>query len=456
MPSRLALQLCLCFIAWLFYRDYRRGDRVSLALWIPLLWLFILGSRPISVWFGFGSSGDANADPLEGSPFDALFFFMLIVAGAVVLAKRPLNWAAIYRSNQWLFVFFLYLGLSVLWSDYPLVSFKRWIKDLGNVIMVLIVLSDSHPIRAAKILLARCCYLLVPLSVLLIKYFPVMGRYYDRWNGSIYYCGITTDKNILGMSLFVCCLSLIWILFELMGKRIKISVLLKNFVLLFLGGMAVWLLQQAHSSTAMACTFLGALVLLALRFAPVRKNFWTYLGVVMGSVLFLQVAFNLSNVIARTLGRDMTLTGRTDIWTIALHEGPNPLIGAGFYSFWLGNRVAKLSEGYHYLLNEAHNGYLETYLNSGLIGVFLLLALLLSAGKRIKREAVTGEPFAAFRLACFLAILPYGLTESIFNRLTLVWFLFLLVIVEYPRRFSVRPLAIRPTILQNERALNSR
>ncbi|MBV9644690.1 MAG: O-antigen ligase family protein [Verrucomicrobia bacterium] len=456
MPSQLALQLCLCFIAWLFYRDYRRGDRVSLALWIPLLWLFILGSRPISAWFGFGSSAETNADPLEGSPFDALFFLMLIMAGALVLASRPVNWEAIYRNNHWLVFFFLYLGISVLWSDYPLVSFKRWIKDLGNIVMVLIVLSDSDPIRAAKILLARCCYLLVPLSVLLIKYFPVLGRYYDRWNGSIYYCGMTTDKNILGMTLFVCCLSLIWILFELMGKRIKLTILLKNLLLLFLMGMAAWLLQQAHSSTATACTFLGALVLLALRFAPIRRHFWVYGGAVIGSVLFVQVAFNLSDVIARTLGRDMTLTGRTDIWTIAIHEGPNPLIGAGFYSFWLGNRVAKLSEGYHYLLNEAHNGYLETYLNSGFIGVFLLFALFVSAGKRLKREAMTGEPFATFRLACFLAILPYGFTESIFNRLTLVWFLFLLVITDYPRKYSVPPPAIRSKILQPGRVLNSR
>jgi exopolysaccharide production protein ExoQ len=421
----------------LFYRDYQRREPISNALWLPLLWTFIISSRPISVWFGYGA-GDAAADPLEGSPADSFFFQLLILAGIVVLVRRRIDWSGLFRNNRWLVIFFLYLGVSVLWSDFPIVSLKRWIKDLGNVIMVLIVLSDEQPVRAARILLARCCYLLIPLSVLLIKYFPELGRYYDRWNGTAYYTGVTLDKNLLGMTLFGCGLALVWMLFDQFGKKTKGKKKLDWLVLLFLSALAVWLLHQAHSSTALACTVLGSLTFLGMRFTFVRKklkHFWAYSALTIVLFLFVNTVFDVQRVMPSLLGRDMSLTGRTDIWTRVLKEGTDPLIGTGFYSFWSADRTKKISADFHYELNEAHNGYLETYLNSGLIGVFLLFAVIISAGNRIKMEAIKGDPFAAFRLAGLLAVIPYGMTEAIFNRLSLIWFLFLLVVIEYPRRF---------------------
>jgi hypothetical protein len=40
----------------------------------------------------------------------------------------------------------------------------------------------------------------------------------------------------------------------------------------------------------------------------------------------------------------------------------------GFYSFWTAERIERLSSKYFYDLTEAHNGYIEVYLNGGLIG----------------------------------------------------------------------------------------
>jgi O-antigen ligase len=163
-------------------------------------------------------------------------------------------------------------------------------------------------------------------------------------------------------------------------------------------------------------------------------------------LLALQLTLNLSGLAAQVLGRDMTLTGRTDIWSGLLKEGSNPLIGTGYYSFWLGDRIERLSQNFFYNLNEAHNTYLETYLNSGLIGVALLFAVILSAGIWIKREAMKAEPFGAFRLACFLPMLVYGITEAFMNRLGFLWFLFLLVVMQYPQRIGHKNRAIRSAV----------
>jgi O-antigen ligase len=398
-----------------------------------------------------GGSGSGSDQQLDGSPLDSSIFLVLIVAGATVLCRRQVDWRMLFRRNHWLFIFFIYLGISVLWSDYPFVAFKRWIKDLGNVVMVLVVLSDDNPIQAVRFLLLRCCYLLLPLSVVLIKYFPGLGRFYDAWVGTAFNTGVATDKNALGGTLFGCSLCLVWMLLQPDLRRFGVKGRLDYFVLLLMAAMAAWLLHQAHSSTALLCTVVGALVIWLTRFRCIRARlgvYGTFLGVIL---VVLNFVINVPEAFAGLVGRDMTLTGRTDIWSALLKEGTDPLFGAGYYSFWLSDRVARLSENFFYSLNEAHNAYLETYLNSGLIGVALLLAVLLSAGIRIKREAMKSESFGAFRLACFLPMLFYGVTEAWMNRLGILWFLFLLVVTDCPRRIGSKYQETRPGIPQFNR-----
>ncbi len=57
---------------------------------------------------------------------------------------------------------------------------------------------------------------------------------------------------------------------------------------------------------------------------------------------------------------------------------PNAIVGAGFESFWISPSVQnfwrKLVGWWHPEgLNEAHDGYIEVYLNLGWIGVCLIV-----------------------------------------------------------------------------------
>jgi len=84
-------------------------------------------------------------------------------------------------------------------------------------------------------------------------------------------------------------------------------------------------------------------------------------------------------------------------------------------------------------INEAHNGYLEVYLNLGLIGVFLLIALLLSSYRTICKITPTSS-LASLGLALWTIVLFYNMTESAAFRGNLMWITFLLVtIVVSPR-----------------------
>src|SRR5437868_14984547 len=89
----------------------------------------------------------------------------------VVLAKRGCKVGKLLSANGAIVLFLLYCGASILWADYPDVTFKRWIKALGDLAMVLIVLTDEDPSAALKRLLARVGFVLIPASILLAKYY---------------------------------------------------------------------------------------------------------------------------------------------------------------------------------------------------------------------------------------------------------------------------------------------
>src|SRR5438477_13155768 len=127
----------------------------------------------------------------------------MIIAGFYVLLKGQVRLSEVVLNNGWLIAFLLYCFISIAWSDFPFVAFKRWIKILGHPIMVLIVLTEPDPEEALISLMKRCAYVIVPVSILFIKYYPQWGRSYDSWSGMQMSNGIAEGKNMLGADCFI-------------------------------------------------------------------------------------------------------------------------------------------------------------------------------------------------------------------------------------------------------------
>ncbi|MDR2017834.1 MAG: O-antigen ligase family protein [Syntrophobacterales bacterium] len=415
--------------------DYKKEGNPSNALWIPLLWMFLAGSRYVSSWFNLRSQMSLADAYTEGSPIDAACFLTLIVAAAVVLSRRRVDWRNMMIQNKWIWLYFLYCGVSVVWADNSFVSFKKFIKELGNPIMALVILTEERPYEALGFILKRLSFLLLPLSVLFVKYFPELGRAY-RVGGSPMYTGVGHQKNSLGVICLIAGIYFVWrLLFNCKEARTLSKENLISFVFL---GVIAWLLYMSDSSTSLGCLALVASLLFVGRSKFITESparLITVIATVTAILLVMDMALGVREVIFDLLGRDATLTSRTHIWEVVKEMDTNPVIGTGFMSFWSGERMATIWEGIGgAVINQAHNGYLEQYLNLGYVGVAFIGAILLSGLINIRRHLATDYPAAILRLCFVITAIPYNYTEASFYGINNIWLLTLFGVIEISYR----------------------
>jgi exopolysaccharide production protein ExoQ len=435
LPASMASCLTVAFIIFLFRRDIREKPDVTGALWLPLIWVVIACSRALSQWlniFGLPVSGAVSVE--DGSPLDAWFFFCLIAVGSCVLVKRQVRVSEVIRDNRWLIIFLLYCFISIAWSDFPFVAFKRWIKILGHPIMALIVLTEPNLEQAVKTLLKRCAYVVVPVSILFIKYYPQLGRGFDAWTGEPFNTGITTNKNALGADCLILGYFFVWYLLQ--TWQTERSSWRRNELRLIVGFLIGiwWLFLKAHSATPMTSLCVGVLVVVFVGSRFIKKNLiGTYLLIALVLTVVAELVFGISGRYSEALGRGSGLSGRMGLWTSLIGLHTNPILGTGFESFWLGDRPKQLEGIFFFIPNEAHNGYLETYLTLGSIGVLILIALFLATFWKIRLELFRNFEWARFRLGFFAAIILYNWTEAAFKTVSAIWFIFYIIAMEYPR-----------------------
>lgn len=438
MPPFLALLLWIILLALLLYFDPARSSKASIALWIPVIWIFILGSRLPSQWFDGQVAVSAQAFE-EGNPLDRIVFCILILLAIVLLISRSFRWGAFLAQNITLIAFLLFALASVGWSDYPFVTFKHWFRDLGNYLVILIVLSDARPQEALSSVLRRVCYMLVPLSVVLVKYYPELGRQYDGWTGVATYAGAATSKNMLGV---ICLISGVFFFWDTIGRwgdrkrKRERRIILVNLAFV---AMTLWLLNLAKSATSSVCLVLGCGIVAAAHARAFRhrpKLLRRLVPLCLCLCVAIALTFNVSADVIGALGRDPTLTDRTVIWQAVLNTHTNPLIGTGYDSFWLGPRLQQLwqipsVQG----VNEAHNGYLEIYLNLGVVGLALLITFLIASYRTICAQLKPFSNVASLGLALWTMMLFYSVTEAGF-RGGLLWAAFLSAVLVVPVRVT--------------------
>ena len=86
MGASVAALVFTCFSLWLFLKDAKQAKRNSAALWIPIIWAFIIGTKSVSLWLGISASY-GSMTYVEDLLIDKALFLGLVVAAVVEIVS---------------------------------------------------------------------------------------------------------------------------------------------------------------------------------------------------------------------------------------------------------------------------------------------------------------------------------------------------------------------------------
>lgn len=423
----LALIVCLGFIFYCLYQDRREFPHFSKALWLPFIWLLVCSSKPITMWLNPGLIHARRTEMalVEGNTFERVFFILLIAAGLWVLLKRGRRFTLSFKDNGVLVLFILYILLSVVWAAHPDIVLKRWLRLVGDIVMVLVILSEENQGEAVEHLLRRCAIVLIPLSMVFIRFFGNIGIGYSI-SGERMWTGVTTNKNELG---FLCAYMGIFFVWRIIRSWPRVSFLDILFLLQIL-----YLLRGCRSVTSATVFALGSIILFF--FMRLKGNARKIRKLARVSLLLLVLLQGLSiGILEKSLpalflsltGKETTFTGRTPLWEGLIEMGAKkPVFGSGYGNFWVTNLKVIWSQ-YAFHPVQGHNGYIDVFLDLGIVGIVLLLLLVVHTYRKILKAFGPHWPYETLMLVFFIMVLVHNLTEaSIAKPTNLLWALFLL------------------------------
>jgi len=455
MPPFIASIICGIGIAGLFYLDRGEKPRVSRALVIPAVWMLLNTTHPLSFWLGVSNQGSYTTEAyVEGNSFDRNVALVLQLAALIVLCGKSAKVGAILRKNPLILVYFSFCLVSVLWSDFPFVTFKRWIKALGDVQMVLVILAELDPFAALTRILTRMGFFLFPLSILFIRFYPQLGRRpTNSWTQEP--VGVTQQKNELGIMCMIYGIFFLWMLLSVYRERKRPGRWRHMLAYGTIIAMSVYLLSQCNSTTSIVGFASSAGVLWLASRRPARPALVNFAVLAVLGLAVTALFFNPGGGLVQSLGKDPGLTGRRDIWALVLGLHTNPLIGTGFETFWLGSRLEFMLNALVNLpINEAHNGWIEVYLNLGWVGLCFIALLIVTGYKRIISHIRQDPEKGCLFLGFLLCALFYSFSEAGFRFGTVSWFFLLLVIIRPPQAVSLansgRPGPLRPANIASD------
>jgi exopolysaccharide production protein ExoQ len=186
-----------------------------------------------------------------------------------------------------------------------------------------------------------------------------------------------------------------------------------------LGGLGLILLAKSKTSLILSIVLVGfaGFARMVRRMKKSQLPFMIYSAGLLTLTIILIISINLS-AIAPIFGRDATFSGRTKNWAILSVFALRHLwIGYGYQAFWTGasgdsgSAIAGIGGAMH----GADNGYVDTLLQFGIVGLVLVAALLWTGLRNMLRAlSHPGTPLTTYWFAgMFLATIVGNVTETL-------------------------------------------
>jgi exopolysaccharide production protein ExoQ len=259
-----------------------------------------------------------------------------------------------------------FLVLSVMWSFSPIASLKLCFNYIVLVIGAWGMAFALRPIQIMRVTV-RVCTASAIASICVLP--TSLGRMSDPETGAFDFIGIFGYKNLLGEAMVAGVLAALYCMMGDKHARLRYAFLIALYVLLILA------CKSGTSLIISGCYILLLIIMLLYAKGGIAR---------VASVAALTVALLVSAIISidpnwalESLGKDPTLTGRTELWPYVIDAIlEKPLFGWGFDGFWFPSNPAatSISDAVGWSVPEAHNGLLELLLQLGIFGTALFMA----------------------------------------------------------------------------------
>jgi exopolysaccharide production protein ExoQ len=359
---------------------------------------------------------------------ESRIFWPLMATISVVLAFRNHSRLKLPPHILCLFAYLAFAGASVLWAFKPEISAVRFAQQA----MIIISIVPPALLAARTTDLMRGLFLCFAVAAILNLCFvfgrPPINIRYATWGYPGYFAG----KNYLGeFAAVTVLLSIHEMLYPGLRRASGIVAAI----------IALTLLVLSNSKTSMGLAILTPL--LAGLTLTVRRHTRISVAILLLSIpvcwglLSTLSGFSI-NRLSNILYGDPTFTGRTIIWDFANSEiARKPLFGWGYQSFWLvGPDAPSILEapGWVKTMPNAHNGYLDTKLEMGYTGFFLLIIFICATLHAVGRVADRNPARAWILLSLGLQIIITNGLESLWMRgFEFMWVVFVIIVAEIGR-----------------------
>jgi exopolysaccharide production protein ExoQ len=341
--------------------------------------------------------------------------------------------------RNWIFLLFILFALSsIAWSSNIGASIYRGLSLVGcSAIAAYTGLAYSN-----KSLFRGFWWFFVIVSIAsfgLALLFPSVGiqtgyPYYGAWRG------IFWSKNYMGPMM---AFGNLVFLFGIASSWKKLLPLLGNILFYLLTALLVYLSKCASALILMVILNLGFLLVLAwVKWKKLLKKKHYIIGAIVSILLIIFIILNL-NFFFGLLGKDTSLTGRYPLWSYLIHTGwtNHPLLGSGFGATWETNNfrnTAAIAAKWDLPALVSDNGYIDIFLDLGLVGVALSICLILFSLYRVIRHAIKEQTLISFfPLFVMIFVVIANTTLSLFLNLeSFAWFLMVFAL------FSTTPLPV--------------
>lgn len=354
-----------------------------------------------------------------------LVYGYLIVSALLILIQNSHGTFNFIKKEKFLTFFILFCIISAVWSNYPVLSVKRSGQLFGTFLTIInaVLLAKSDRLFPVLKFIFVLYIVITYFSGLFIP--AAIDTAFNTWRG------IELQKNGLGQA-GVLIFTVALFFYSSDNSR-------KNTLNYLISFLAAGLIILSGSSTSIITLLLALAILVTFYFDRVfrpigRKRTISLLVVVfltVSTIVIYPFLTELAAVIPELFGKDLSLTGRTLMWPYLMTEVQKQLwFGHGYATYWiLGTSVVpRFQENVGWMVNEAHNEYIEILLQLGVTGLFMFLAMLVA----IIRRTLKIENNMA--LTCLISLLVLNITESLLFEArgpTNFIFMFVYVLISY-------------------------